>query len=100
MATIARVRFVWTGGPVVGGGVSTFFTTNLSPATFTTAVRTFFISCAPYIPNGVTITPPAGGDLIDATSGALNGAWSMTQGSTVTSSGAAQYAAGTGMRVT
>lgn len=99
MATIARVRFVWSGNPIVGGGVSTFYTSNLSPATFTTAVRAFLLSTNGFWPVGVTCTPPSGGDLIDDATGALNGAWSMTPGAVLSGSTAVNFAAGVGARI-
>jgi len=100
MADIARVRFVWSGTPLVGGGVSTFYTSNLAPATFTTAVRTFLAACGGLFPAGTTITPPSGGELIDENTGALSGVWTMTPGAALSGSGGAgAYAAGVGMRV-
>lgn len=98
MATIARIRFTWSGSAVVGGGVSTFYSSNLAPATITTAIRTFLVSAAGLMPSTVEITPPSGGELIDAATGALAGAWTMTPGAVVPGGGGGAYASGVGMR--
>jgi hypothetical protein len=100
MTTLARLRFEWSGIPVVGGGVSTFYTTNLSPLTFTTAVRSFFNSVSGLFPSGVVITAPASGDLITAETGALAGAWAQTPPAPVLAAGGTTaWAAGVGCAV-
>lgn len=99
MASIARLQVPWTGAAVTGGGVSTFYTTNLSPLAYATALRAFFVSVAAFMPSGVTITVPAAGDLIEDSTGALSGSWSITPPAPVSGATGANYAAGVGARI-
>lgn len=100
MADILRMRVAWTGTPVPGGGVSTFYalpTTTVSA--WQTAVKTFFSSCSNFIANGITWTIPANGDTIDDTTGHLTGAWTNGTDQTTTSGTSGSFAAGVGMLV-
>lgn len=98
MAIIARVPVEWSGLPNLPG-YSVFhwdFTVNpdLSDLTaFFTAVAGRFIT-------GLTWRIPSAGDTINDADGSLAGSWVATGGgSVVSSAGAGQYAAGTGVRV-
>lgn len=98
MASIARITALWTGTTVVGGGVSTFYSSNLSPGGFCTALRTYFVTTGGSIASGTTITIQPTGDLIDENTGALTGAWSTTPPAAVICSGSANWASGVGTR--
>lgn len=91
-----RLRATWSGPPVVGGGVSTFYALDTSPG-FPAAVRALLNAAAGSIQAGVTITIPNNGDVIDASTGALTGAW--TDGAApapIVCTDAGTYAAGVG----
>lgn len=100
MPTISRVRAVWTGTPVVGGGVSTFYCANSDPSAFVTALRSYFASVGVSIAAGTFINFPGTGDTIDEATGVLNGSWSMTPPAQVTCSGSGNWAMGVGCRQT
>lgn len=100
MATLARVRLLWTGTTVVGGGVSTFYCSNSDPSAFISALRTFLGSSNGIYPAGTVIKFPSGGETIESSDGAINGAWTMTPLADLTGAGGATYAAGVGIRVT
>lgn len=99
MPTLSRVRVGWTGVPVVGGGVSTFYSSNSDPSAFNTALRAFFVTVGAHLATGVVITFEAAGDTIDEATGEINGSWSMTVPNNVVASGSANWAAGVGARV-
>lgn len=97
MANIERVRVTWTGSPVTGPGLSTFYfkSGTASPG----ALVTFFTAVAPYISAGVTFTVPGFGDVLDESNGGLTGTWAAAGGGTVPSSGNAEHAQGVGARI-
>lgn len=99
MASIVRLRALWSGTPVVGGGVSVFhFAAGSSsgPAT----VYGFFDTLKGTIPNGVTIVVPGVGDTIDENTGEIDGTWTGSGGGTINSTGGSgAWAAGVGARV-
>lgn len=100
MTTIARMRFGFSGPPVVGPGVATFYSSNLAPGAFATAVGSFFAACSGLFPTGLQITEPAGGELIEDSDGSLQGVWSRTPAAPITGGGGAgAFAAGVGLRV-
>lgn len=99
MATINRIRFAWTGSAVTGGGVSTFYSEGGDVAVATAAIRAFYFSMAGLFPASLEIVAPAGGETLDAVSGAVNGVWSTTPPATVVGSGSTSHAKGVGMRV-
>lgn len=98
MATLSRVRVSWEGAPVVGGGLSTFYSTNLTPTTFVGAVRTFFSNIAFLFPDDVSIQVAGDGDTFTDTTGALVGSWSMTPPAVVLGLDTGTYAKGVGIR--
>jgi len=98
MANLNRVRAVWTGSPVTGGGVSTFYVSEAATG-FLPPLRAFFEAIKNTIASGVQIDIPASGDLIDVATGALSGTWSETGVSTVVASGSGPWVGGTGVRV-
>ena len=93
------MRVTWTGGPVIGGGVSTFYL-NAPHIGGTSALSTWFGSIANFVPLGVTFAIPNSGDIIDSASGALTGTWTDGTATFVTGLGNAKWVSGTGMRVT
>jgi hypothetical protein len=99
MTTLARIRVEWTGAAVVGGGVSTFYSSNANPATLATAIRTFFSNVVFLFPTSTSILVIGNGDTIVAETGALNGTWTMTQPAVVVGTGTGNWAAGVGARV-
>ena len=98
MANLQRVRVLWGGSPVVGPGVSTFYWDEAVTG-FLPALNTFFSSCAGRMPNGLTLTIPNTGDLIDVATGEISGSWSDTIVSGAAGGSANAYAAGVGVRV-
>lgn len=98
MANLVRVRSVWSGTPVVGGGVSTFYW-NESHSGFVADLGAFWTSIGALIAAGVTITTENTGDLIDVETGAISGSWTDGSTSIVNSGGTSTYAAGVGLRI-
>lgn len=85
---------------MTGGGVSTFYTSNLAPGTFNAAVRAFFQNANGLLPQGTTIIPPAVGELIDVDTGEVSGTWSQpTPPAPVNGVDLIDYAQGVGCRV-
>jgi len=97
MPTIDRVRVTWSGAPVTGPGLSTFYFNGgtADPA----AISALFTSIAPYVAAGVGWNIPGAGDQLDVATGALTGSWSAAGGSLVASSGNAEHAQGVGCRI-
>jgi len=99
MATLNRFRVGWVGVPVVGGGVSTFYSESGDVSVFNSALRAFFVAAGPHVATGVVWTFPASGDTIDEATGEINGSWSAPVLSNVNASGSSNWAAGVGCRV-
>lgn len=97
MANIERMRVTWSGAPVTGDGLSTFYFKSGSAAP--AAVKTFFTAMAPYIAAGVSFDVPTSGDVIDEATGGLTGVWAAAGGGVVASSGNAEHAQGVGARL-
>lgn len=98
MSTLNKVPVFWSGVPVVGGGVSTFYF-NGSHVGFLADLSAFFTSVGAYIAGGVTFSFPNSGDLIDDATGNLVGTWSEPPEASVASSGIGQFANGVGCRI-
>jgi len=98
MANLARVRTTWTGTPVTGGGVSTFYFAEAHSG-FVADLGAFFTSMATRFPTGLTWTTENTGDLIDVETGALSGSWTDSSTSIVNASGTGDYAGGVGARI-
>lgn len=99
MANLARVRCVWSGSPVIGGGVSTFYVDEAAVG-FVADINGFFEACKNLIVQGTTIQVESSGDLIDVATGALSGTWTDAAAGPVVALGSGAYVAGTGLRVT
>ena len=97
MTNMARFDVTWTGGSVVGPGLSTFW---LDPSTLGVGadIRDFFVSCAPYIATGVSWSFPSSGDLVDDGTGDITGTWTSSALAPVNAAGAAPVM-GVGARV-
>lgn len=94
MATIHRVRVVWTGIPS-GNGVSTFYS-EASTVPNLGALRAGLANLAAVLPTGVTLTIENQGDTISDADGILQGSWSTAAQSAVVGAAAGAYAAAVG----
>lgn len=98
MASLNRIRVLWTGG-AGGEGVSTFYATPAATSALAD-VRDFFFAIRAFIVPSITFSFPGSGDTIESTTGQLVGGWTMTGGAPfVGNAGATSYAAGVGLRV-
>ena len=96
MATLRKVLVTWNGSTGLPG-VSVFYTAAADDATanlgtFLTAIKTLF-------PSSLSWSIPAAGDEISDVTGQLVGGWTGGTAASVTASGGATYAAGTGSYV-
>jgi hypothetical protein len=100
MTDMFRLRVLWGGSGVVGGGVSTFFfDSGATASAITPAINTFFTAIKGNVPNTVTWTIPNGGDLITEDTGILTGAWTSGGAYTIVATGTNQWASGVGGRI-
>lgn len=100
MALIARARVSWSGSPVTGPGVSTFYLVGAVTAGWPAALVTLFTAVRNFVPTGVTWTVPGTVDVIESTTGVLVTANSPGGGGTVTSAGGAvDFKPGVGLRM-
>lgn len=98
MANLARVRCVWSGAPVVGPGLTTFYFDEAHEG-FASDVSTFFQAVDAYIPIGVTIAVPSDGDLLDVATGELTGTWAEAASGPGVGAGFGAYPSGVGARL-
>lgn len=99
MSNLYRLRVTWGGSPVIGPGVSTFYSISAGTG-YADAVYDFFNTSPLLFPSGTTITVPDNGETIESTTGALTGTWSSPgEGGTVTGTETGSYSKGVGMRV-
>lgn len=98
MVDIYRIRAEWTGGAVVGNGVSTFYVTS-APDDACVALTDFFSALPGLFPPSVTITVAAGGETLSSSTGELTGAWTTATQPQMVGEGTNFYAAGVGVRV-
>lgn len=95
-----RIRVQWSGTPVVGPGVSTFYADPSTTAGWPAALVTLFTALKNYVPTGVTWTIPSVADQVTVENGELSGTATWTGGGTVLSSGGAvDYKPGVGARL-
>lgn len=98
--TLSRVRVAWSGTPVTGPGLSTFYFTQSDMTGKPVLLVNFFTAIKNYFPAGITWTIPNAGDIIDEATGELTSVWAASGGGTVLSNGgAADYMPGVGSRV-
>lgn len=100
MTTIKRIRVVWSGTPVTGGGISTFYCLP-SDTALAASCKSAFTAAVGIFPSALSWTIPVTGDLIDDTTGALAGVWTETAGTggTVVGTNAGTWSQGVGARV-
>lgn len=101
MALMWRVRAVWTGGNIGTGYTNMYFTEGVSTAQASAdAARAFlataYSSGAVALPAGITISFPAGVDVIDPISGVLVTTLAVTPPANIVGAGVAKYAAPAG----
>jgi hypothetical protein len=95
-----RYRVAWSGGGLVGPGLSTFYEKPDSNVGGADAIFDFFDSLKSAITTAVTITVPSSGDIIEDTTGELVGTWSESgTGGAVVGTSAENFVMGTGARV-
>ena len=100
MALMQRFNVEWSGSPVVGPGLSTFWFTDGVDAEDIQDVKLFFEQIKGFFPPGLTISYPQVGDVIESTTGKLASTWSVGAPTSPTSGGgSANYAKGVGVRV-
>jgi hypothetical protein len=100
MAALARLRVTWTGTPVVGTGLSTFYSQGTFAAGDAGDIKAFFTAVKATFPSGITWTIPNSYDIIEDTSGVLLGGGTTTGGGTETSGGTGtNFVQGAGGRV-
>jgi hypothetical protein len=100
MSLIARIRVTWSGTPVVGPGVSTFYLGDSVSAGWPAALVTLYTAMKNYVPTGVTWTIPNVVDILESTTGELSSANTPGGGGSVLSSGGAvDYKPGVGGRL-
>lgn len=97
MATLDRLRVVWSGGPG-GEGVSTFYC-DPSATSALADLRTFFESIKAHFSNDFSWSYPDTGDQIDSATGLLVGGWTRGTLSPTVPSAASGWVAGVGCRV-
>lgn len=96
MAGLNRVSVVWQNWPG-SPGVSQFYLDSVAQQSSIDAIRTFFQSQAGVLPNGLTITVPGSGDIVEEQNGQLAGTWSVgTAPVVVTGTGTGAYAGNAG----
>jgi hypothetical protein len=90
---LRRIPVAWQTG-AGGSGVSVFY----SPfgVDCTTELGTWFNALRFFHPTAVSWSIPSSGDIIDETTGEITGAWTGGTAASITATGAAAYAAGTG----
>lgn len=93
--TIARLRVALSGPGIVGPGLMTFYSRNLTPP-LAASVLQFCNDLAAYWCGSLTATVPNGGDTIDEATGTLMGGWSGSGGGTSANTNNQTYALGTG----
>jgi hypothetical protein len=99
MATLAKIPVEITGLGAGGTGVSVFYTSNLAPLTFMTAIHAMYDGLKAIFPDDVAFVFPGDGDLISDATGGIAGAWSVTAPSPVVGTASGVYAAGVGARL-
>lgn len=100
MPDVARIRVTWTGAPVTGPGVSTFYLNSSVTAGWPAALMTLFTALKNNVPPGITWTIPGDADILDMATGVLKTTNSPGGGGTIVSNGSpADYKPGVGARI-
>lgn len=96
MAGLNRVSVAWQNWPGAPG-VSQFYLDTVAAQSSVDAIRTFFNALAGLLPQGLTITVPSSGDIIEEQNGKLAGTWSVgTAPVVVTGTNPSTYAGNAG----
>lgn len=93
MASIQRLRAVWTGFPG-SPGLSNFYFTDAAASQGN--LRAFFFAISGFLPPDVTVSVNPGGDVLDDATGTLTSVWAGTLQDPVVGSGPTEYAAPVG----
>lgn len=100
MTLLKRYRVTWTGGPVVGSGLSTFYESPDSSVGGADDIEAFYTAIKSQCPNGLQWTIPSSGDILVAETGDLEGSWSDPgTGGVVTADGGTAFVNGVGARI-
>lgn len=92
-----RLILTWNGPQVVGGGVTVLHFEGAEGAVpDVAAIKSAVTAMAAIIPQGVTITVPNSGDVIQDTDGTLVNVWTGSGGGSVAGTAPQQAAAGVG----
>jgi hypothetical protein len=78
VANIEKCVLTWTGFTGAPGYTVLYFKAG-SANSSQSALKTFIVTVAQYIPSAITISFPAGGDVIDEATGKAVNTWSTTQ---------------------
>lgn len=99
MTNVNRIRVGLTGSGVTGPGVATHYFLGTASSDNVTAFKTFWQAMAGQMPQGVTITVPNEGEVIDDNTGDLVSTWTAGTAQTFVGAGATGYAQGVGARI-
>lgn len=90
----------WSGSPVTGPGISTFYSATSVTTGMPAALVTLYTALRNFVPTGVTWTVPGVVDIIDSGTGVLTTSNTPGGGGTVTSAGGAvDFKPGVGLRM-
>jgi len=78
MATRSKIQVILSGAGVIGGGVSTFYTSTGDEDALLSALEDFYGVVAASSPDDVTFSFPNEGVTINDATGDVNGAWTGT----------------------
>lgn len=99
MTDLFRLRVVWSGAAVTGGGVSTFYASGPSAAAFQAAVKSFFTTAVVNMPSSCSVTVPNTGEVINDATGGFVSTWTGGTVGNLIGTDPGVFAAGVGMRV-
>lgn len=99
MPTLSVIPVAWSGGTVVGPGVSVLHCNEGDEDGLITAARAFFDAIKDFTAALTQWTFPTGGNTIDELTGLVNGSWAAGSVSPVVSGGSGAFVNGTGCRV-
>ena len=99
MPNIERVRVELNGPAFVGPSVSTFYCAEGTVDTVVPALVDLYEALGTYMPNGSGMGILPTGDVLDAATGALVGAWTVSGTPGAGFSGDVVFAAGVGVRI-
>lgn len=100
MSLMYRIRIPWSGTPLVGPSISTFFAGSMPDGPMMETVKTFFEAIKGFIPEGANLQYPSSGEVLESTTGKIMGLWTGLPGTSATLGGGPKpFAAGVGLRV-